>query len=318
MVPAQMAAEPAREKLAAAVVAARETSSPCSPPAARPNDCIRMFGCQIDRVRMSQAVERVFGLIADRGASCQYVVTPNVDHVVMLQHHRPLRRAYQHASLVLADGMPVVLASRLLGRGLPERVTGADLTTALFDEAEARGGLRLFLLGALPGVAALAATRIAQRWPAIETVGVNSPPLGFEKDAVQNAAILQQISASRPDVVVVGLGAPKQELWVHAHRHQIDAAVALCVGATIDFLAGNKSRAPRWMQKSGLEWLHRVATEPRRLLGRYLRDAWHFPRIVWRECRSSRNTLKQQPVRRAVALDRAEQIGPLATSSELD
>ena len=316
MVPVQTTTERECENAAVADIAAHEATSSIRATAAQRHGSVRLFGCQIDRVRMPQAVDRAYGLIADRGACCQYVVTPNVDHVVMLQHHRPLRRAYQRASLVLADGMPVVLASRLLGRALPERVTGADLTMALFDEAESRGGLRVFLLGALPGVAAQAAIRISEQWPAVEIVGINSPPLGFEKDAVQNADILEQISVSRPDVVVVGLGAPKQELWVHAHRHQIDAALALCVGATIDFLAGNKSRAPRWMRKSGLEWLHRVATEPRRLLGRYLRDAWHFPRIVWREWNNSRNGAKRQRTRLAAAFDRAESTGLLATSSE--
>jgi len=201
----------------------------------------------------------------------------------MLERHEGLRRAYDGADLVLADGMPVVLASRLLGRGLPERVTGADLVPAVFEAAQRRGGLRVFLLGAGPGIAEEAAVKIEQRWPGVQVTGTYCPPMGFENDPDENATILSRIAAATPDVVVVGLGAPKQELWVHAHREQIDAGVALCVGATIDFLAGHKSRAPLWMQKAGLEWLHRVATEPRRLLGRYLRDAWHFPRLVWRE-----------------------------------
>ncbi len=249
------------------------------------NRRVKLFGCQIDRVRMPMAVSRVFRLLATRNGPCRYVVTPNVDHVVMLQHHVGLQQAYGDADLVLADGMPVVLASRLLGQGLPERVTGADLVPALFDAAERRGGLRVFLLGAGPGVADKAAAKIEARWPAVDVTGTYCPPLGFENDPEENATILAKISEARADVVVVGLGAPKQELWVHAHRDQIDAGVALCVGATIDFLAEHKSRAPQWMQRNGLEWLHRVATEPRRLLGRYARDAWQFPRIVWHEWR---------------------------------
>jgi N-acetylglucosaminyldiphosphoundecaprenol N-acetyl-beta-D-mannosaminyltransferase len=247
------------------------------------NRQVTLFGCQIDRVRMPGAVSRVYRLLATRNGSCRYVVTPNVDHVVMLERHEGLRTAYDGADLILADGMPVVLASRLLGRSLPERVSGADLVPALFEAAQQRGGLRVFLLGAGPGVAEKAAVRIEERWPAVDVTGTYCPPLGFENDPHENTTILTQIAAAQPDIVVVGLGAPKQELWVHAHREQIDAGVALCVGATIDFLAGHKSRAPLWMQKAGLEWLHRVATEPRRLLGRYLRDAWRFPRLVWRE-----------------------------------
>ena len=288
MPPPQTSTPSCPQELATVAVAVGGAGRRTPALSASPCGQIELFGCRIDRMRTPQAVARVYDLIARRNGTCQYVVTPNVDHVVMLEHHQALRRAYNDAALVLADGMPVVLASRLLGRGLPERVTGADLVPAMFAQAEQRGGLRVFLLGALPGVAPRAASNIVTRWPAVEIVGTCSPPLGFEHDADQARAILERISASQPEVLVVGLGAPKQEVWVHAHRHQIDAAVALCVGATIDFLAGHKSRAPQWMQKSGLEWLHRVATEPRRLLGRYLRDAWCFPRIVWREWRGRR------------------------------
>jgi N-acetylglucosaminyldiphosphoundecaprenol N-acetyl-beta-D-mannosaminyltransferase len=114
-------------------------------------------------------------------------------------------------------------------------------------------------------------------------VGTYSPPLGFENDDAETARILIAIAAAAPDLLVVGLGAPKQELWVHRHHRQLSANVALCVGATIDFLAGKKRRSPVWMRRAGLEWAHRVMVEPRRLAGRYARDAWVFPQLVWRE-----------------------------------
>ena len=107
----------------------------------------------------------------------------------------------------------------------------------------------------------------------------------FEKDYEENQRILQLIEQAEPDLLVVGLGAPKQELWVHAHRDRLHAKVALCVGATIDFLAGEKARAPRWMRRMRLEWLHRLLSEPRRLAKRYARDAWVFPQLVWGEWR---------------------------------
>jgi N-acetylglucosaminyldiphosphoundecaprenol N-acetyl-beta-D-mannosaminyltransferase len=258
------------------------------------NTRVELFGCHIDRVRMHEAVERVYALIADQRGECQYVVTPNVQHVVMLERHEGLRRAYQDASLVLPDGMPVILASRLLGRGLPQRVTGTDLVVELFSSAADRGGLRVFLLGAGPGVAQRAAEKIAARWPTVNVVGTYSPPFGFDHHAAENATILEQISSCRPDVVIVGLGAPKQEMWVHAHRPSLGAPVALCVGATIDFLAEHKRRAPRWMQKFGFEWLHRAFSEPRRLIWRYVHDAWHFPRLVWRERQRSRPVAVQR------------------------
>ncbi len=272
--------------VAVAPVGGPETlASKESHPRAERRPRVGLFGFEIDPLSMREAVDEVYAWVDRGGLRCRFVVTPNVDHSVLYQEHAGLRRAYANASLVLADGMPVVAAARLLGRGLKERVAGSDLAPALFEAADVRGGLRVFLLGAAPGVADRAAANIARRWPAVDVVGTYSPPLGFEHDWAENEAILERIVAARPDVLLVGLGAPKQELWVDAHRQRIEAPVALCVGATIDFLAGEKRRAPRWMRRVGLEWLHRMASEPRRLLTRYLRDAWHFPRLVWREWR---------------------------------
>jgi N-acetylglucosaminyldiphosphoundecaprenol N-acetyl-beta-D-mannosaminyltransferase len=260
-------------------------SSSMSPtPSARVRQ--KLFGFEIDAIDMREAVEQIFAWVATGEKSCRFVVTPNVDHAVLYQHHAGLREAYSHAALILADGAPVVAAARLLGRPLPGRVAGSDLAPALFAAAANHDGIRVFLLGAGPGVAERAARNIAARWPAVQVVGTYSPPIGFERSHAENEAILSQVAAVRPDVLMVGLGAPKQELWVDAHRARIDAGVALCIGATVDFLAGEKRRAPRWMRRMGLEWLHRVASEPRRLLYRYVRDAWVFPRLVWRQWRA--------------------------------
>jgi N-acetylglucosaminyldiphosphoundecaprenol N-acetyl-beta-D-mannosaminyltransferase len=243
----------------------------------------RLFGVEIDVATMKQAVARIFQWVEQPAAPCRLVVTPNVDHIVMLQRHEGLRAAYRDANLVLADGWPVVLASRLLCRPLPERVPGSDLGPALFAASPELGTLRVFLLGAAPGVAAPPARVIQRTWPTVCVSDVYSPPIGFEHNEAENAKILRRIEKARPDLLLIGLGAPKQELWAHAHRDKIHASVALCIGATIDFLAGQKSRAPAWMRSCGLEWLHRVLSEPKRLAGRYARDAWNFPRLVWRE-----------------------------------
>jgi N-acetylglucosaminyldiphosphoundecaprenol N-acetyl-beta-D-mannosaminyltransferase len=239
---------------------------------------------QISRVTMRETIDCILDWCGQpRGEACRYIVTPNVDHTVLFQQRGDLRAAYASASLVLADGAPIVLASRLLGRPLPERVAGSDLVPHLLGAN--RGRLRVYLLGAAPGVAEIAAARIERQWNAVQVVGAYSPPLAFEQDAIENARILAHIAAARPDLLIIGLGAPKQELWVHRHRHQLQAKVAVCAGATIDFLAGNRRRSPAWMQRAGLEWLHRVWTEPRRLAARYARDAWVFPQLVWREWR---------------------------------
>jgi N-acetylglucosaminyldiphosphoundecaprenol N-acetyl-beta-D-mannosaminyltransferase len=244
---------------------------------------IRLAGISIDALTMDQAVEQLLAWSQAPAASCRYVVTPNVDHAVLFHRNAQLRAAYADAGLVLADGMPLVWISRLLGRRLPERVPGSDLVPALFSAASAERPLRVYLLGAAPGVGARAATNIARRWPGVKVVGTYSPPLGFQDEPAQNAAILQRIATAQPNVLIVGLGAPKQELWVHEHREQLGGVVALCVGATIDFLAGQVARAPKWMQNSGLEWMHRLWMQPRRLVGRYARDAWLFPRLVLRD-----------------------------------
>jgi N-acetylglucosaminyldiphosphoundecaprenol N-acetyl-beta-D-mannosaminyltransferase len=249
---------------------------------------IELLGVKIDPLRLDQAARQVLAWVAGGERRCRFVVTPNVDHVVMLQHHAGLQAAYRDAGLILADGAPVIWASHLLGKPLPERVAGSDLTPAvldLADESRSAGDepLRIFLLGAAPGVGERAAANIQRRWPGVKVVGTFSPPLGFERDTAENLRILSRIADVKPDLLIVGLGAPKQELWVHKYAAQIDARAALCVGATIDFLAGEKSRAPRWMQQTGLEWLHRVLHEPRRLATRYAKDAWVFPQLVVRE-----------------------------------
>jgi N-acetylglucosaminyldiphosphoundecaprenol N-acetyl-beta-D-mannosaminyltransferase len=244
-----------------------------------------LFGIDIDNLRMQDAVDTLRQWVESNpsDSGCRFVVTPNVDHAVLLSENEPLRAAYDDAHLILADGHPIIWASRLLKQPLPERVAGSELVPALFDSFDQRGDLKVFLLGAGPGVAETASANMKSLWPNVKTVGLYSPPMGFEKDDAECENILQKISDCQPDVVIVGLGAPKQELWVHRFHKRIDAKAALCVGATIDFLAGEKQRAPIWMQKSGLEWLHRMCSEPKRLVKRYARDAWIFPQLVFRQ-----------------------------------
>jgi N-acetylglucosaminyldiphosphoundecaprenol N-acetyl-beta-D-mannosaminyltransferase len=248
---------------------------------------VELFGMHIDRVDLNTAARRLLDWCDDSGTGCcRYVVTPNVDHAVMFQTHAGLRKAYEDAALVVADGTPLVWASRVLRRPLPGRVAGSDLVPAILEHAETRTSpLRVFLVGAAPGVAKRAAQVIPNRWKNVEVVGTHSPPPGFEGDPNENANILDAVSEAQPELLIVGLGAPKQELWVAEHYQQLEAKAAICAGATIDFLAAEKQRSPVWMRRAGLEWVHRLASEPRRLAKRYARDAWVFPQLVWREWR---------------------------------
>jgi N-acetylglucosaminyldiphosphoundecaprenol N-acetyl-beta-D-mannosaminyltransferase len=244
---------------------------------------VTLCGATIDAIDLPGAVAAVLEWAGEPSGGCRVVVTPNVHHLVLLYEQPALRRAYQHADLVLADGAPLVTLSRRLGRPLPERVAGSDLVPALL--AAAPPGLRVFLLGAAPGVGERAVEAIGRTWPGVEVVGLASPAPGFEHDPATNDALVKEINETRTQVLVVGLGAPKQELWVQEHRDRLDVAAALCVGATIDFLAGKVSRAPAWMQRAGLEWLYRIRLEPGRLLGRYAHDGRVFARLALAELR---------------------------------
>jgi N-acetylglucosaminyldiphosphoundecaprenol N-acetyl-beta-D-mannosaminyltransferase len=192
-----------------------------------------------------------------------------------------LQESYKKAALVVTDGKPVVWAASLLGIQIPGTVPGNDLVPTIFDDAQAsQTPLTVFLLGAMPGVADRAKAVIHAKWPMVKVVGTLSPDFGFDKSDVDSKAICALVNASKADLLVLGLGAPKQELWVTRYAPQLSVKVALCVGATIDFLAGEKARAPMWMRKVGLEWLHRMLSEPKRLAKRYFIDAVVFPKLI--------------------------------------
>ena len=253
-------------------------------------DRVTLFGTQIDRVNMAEAVATIGDWCReDRGDACRFVVTPNVNHIVMLRSNDALQRAYEHAALIVLDGTPLVWCARLLGKPVPERVAGSDLVPALFRSIAPNEELTAYLLGAAEGVAERAKLLAEQRYPRLRIVGTYSPPFGFERDEQENRKILERIAMASPQVLVLGLGAPKQELWIDRHRHAIQAKVALCVGATIDFLAEAQPRAPTWMRRAGLEWAFRVAREPRRLALRYARDGWAFPQVLFDEIRRGKD-----------------------------
>ena len=249
---------------------------------------IQLLGVMVHAVTLVEAVHQIEQWVKWPEERCRYIVTPNLDHAVLLRTRRDLRAAYAEASLVIADGMPMVWASHLTGARLRERVAGSDLVPALFDWPAPNDKLRVYLLGAAPGVADRAATHIRRSYGNVEVVGTYSPDLGFEHREQENDAIIQRINDAKPSVLIVGFGAPKQELWIHKYAPRLACRVAICAGATIDFLAGHRQRAPVWMQNSGTEWLHRALSEPRRLLPRYLKDAYYLPSLLLEDWKASR------------------------------
>ena len=255
-----------------------------SPPCERPilvSEKLRLGYASIDVVDMNEAIRRTVAFA--RQSPCRFVVTPNSDHIVQLETREDLRRVYDTAHLVVADGMPLVWGSRLLGQPLPERVTGSNLMPLLCAEA-ARLGLRVYLLGGPPGVAELAKAKLEERFPGLQICGWDCPPFGFEQKPLLEAQILDKIRRAEPDIVFVALGAPKQELWMHRAAPQLNSGILLGIGAALEFCAGTVRRAPAWMQRIGAEWIFRLGQEPRRLARRYLRDTmilW----IIFREWR---------------------------------
>ena len=198
-----------------------------------------------------------------------WVVTPNLDHLRRLAHEREFRELCSKASLRVADGKPLVWASRIQGRSLPGRVAGSDLISSL-SAAAAEEERSIYLLGGNEGSAQLAAEKLLVRHPDLRIAGLRCPPFGFENDAAYMAEMRADLLAKRPDIVFVGLGSPKQERLIDAFRSELPETWWLGVGVSFSFLAGEIARAPRWLQAIGLEWVHRLAQEPRRLFKRYV------------------------------------------------
>jgi len=255
-------------------------------------DTVGLFGIAIDNVTMAQALECLRMLLLDERGH-HYVVTPNVHHIVRLRRDARFRQAYAGAALVLADGMPLVWASRSLGRPLKMRVTGADLLPYVCEMA-ASLDKSVFLLGGGDGVAERAADNLRLAYPRLQVAGTYSPPMGFERDPAEERRIVERINGAHPDVLAIGLGAPKQELWIAAHRDELHFRVALCIGAALDYVAQTLKRAPHWMQSRGLEWLWRLVHEPRRLWKRYLVEDLAFASVVLEEWWRRKSTSEPQ------------------------
>lgn len=221
----------------------------------------------LDAVDLPGTLDAIDNLIRARAGGT--VFTPNVDHIVLGERNDRFRQAYRRVSLSLVDGTPLLWASRLLGRALPEKVSGSDLLVPLVQRAAAQGW-RVFLLGGAAGVAEIAAARLKERFPGLIIAGIDSPRVDLAAPLSERLAIAERVAETKPDLVLVAFGAPKQEIFCDEVFEVLRPAVLVGVGASIDFVAGVARRSPPWMSRWGLEWLFRLAHEPRRLAGRYL------------------------------------------------
>jgi len=242
---------------------------------------IRVGKLDMDPVTLEEALARIDDLVAARRGGA--VFTPNVDHVVKADCSSTFSAAYSRADLRLADGMPIVWASRFLGTPLPAKVSGSDLVGPLMERAAQRQW-RVFFFGGQPGVAETAARELSDAY-GVEIVGTDSPVVRQDGRMTDPHATLSGLNSARPDLVLVALGAPKQELWIDRFRDSIAPAVAIGVGASLDFVAGRSRRAPSWLSRAGLEWFYRLIHEPRRLWRRYLVEDPRFLMIVVRQKR---------------------------------
>jgi N-acetylglucosaminyldiphosphoundecaprenol N-acetyl-beta-D-mannosaminyltransferase len=241
------------------------------------NERITLMGCSIDNLTMEETLQTVEGFI-HTGRPHQHVVV-NVDKLVKASRDPELRRIINDCALVNVDGMPVVWASRLLGRPLKERVAGCDLFEALTRRAGEKGW-RVFLLGAQEEVVSKVASTYRHKYPNLVLAGHRN---GYWKGEAEEAEVVEQVRAARPDLLFVAISSPKKEQFLGRWQAEMKVPFAMGVGGTFDVAIGHVKRAPLWMQKSGLEWFYRFLQEPRRMFRRYFIEDMAFIRLFLKE-----------------------------------
>lgn len=245
-----------------------------------------LFDLNIMAVDFAEAVDLLTQAGNTPDGPARVVVTPNVDHIVRLAHQPGLKDIYRQADYIFADGMPVIWASRLLGRRLPERVTGADLFVAMCHQA-VEHKWRVVLLGGRPGKENELARRFQDYYPGLD-IEIICPSMQFDPLGAEGQQAADTIRTLAPQLVFVCLGLPKQERWSLHHAASLPGGVLMCVGAAMEFAIGLQSRAPKWVQRIGMEWLWRLCSNPKHLWHRYLVDDPYFLKLCWREWRQGK------------------------------
>ena len=236
-----------------------------------------VLGVAFDAVQIPDVINQMQRWITQRQA-CRYIAVAGMHGITEARHNAEFRKAVADADLVVADGMPVVWLGRLHGHFMPRRVYGPELMLRFCKET-ASAGYRHYLLGGAPGVPEQLARSIEKACSGITIVGTHSPPFRASTSE-EDAELIENINRAAPDVLWVGLGTPKQEMWMRRHRDKLRVPVTIGVGAAFDFLSFRKRQAPVWMQERGLEWLFRLLQEPRRLWKRYSFGGFEFIFLV--------------------------------------
>ncbi|WP_323366562.1 WecB/TagA/CpsF family glycosyltransferase [Leptothoe sp. PORK10 BA2] len=244
---------------------------------------VNILDVEIDNLTREELLQR---LATDGGV----VVTPNVDHLMKLQHDQEFRDVYEAVDFRVCDSKILMYAAQFLGTPICDKISGSDLLPWFCDYNRDNPDVKIYMLGAAPGVAKLAQQKINARIGREIVVAAHSPSFGFEKNPEECKAIIERIQASSANVLVVGVGAPKQEKWIVKHRHALtNIKTFLAVGAAIDFEAEHKPRSPEFVTELGLEWLYRTLSEPKRLWKRYLIEDMPFFGLVFQQWLAARN-----------------------------
>ncbi len=232
---------------------------------------VHILGVSIDNYTKQELIEAIDNLV--RIGKPSHIVGVNVDQVLHTHKFEIARKIFNEAAIVFTDGKPIIWMSKILGNKILERTTGPDLMDDLCALA-ARKRYRIFLLGAAEGVAAKAAIILKEKYPDIYIAGTYSPPMGFQNNTSEIEKINSMLRNSNSDMLFVGMGSPKQDIFIYQNMNKYQVPVSFSMGAAIDFIAGNIRRAPRWMIDCGLEWFYRVLQDPRRLWKRYFIYSW--------------------------------------------
>lgn len=237
----------------------------------------QLLNTYVNNLTMSETIDAVEELIKSEKKS--YVVAINVDVVIKIENDPYLKKIVDNADMVLVDGKPLVWISNFYGKPLKAKISGSDLVPLLCEEASKKQ-YSIFIIGGKEGVSEQAKQNLEKRLPGIRIVGTYAPTYGFEKNDAELNKINTLLSEAKPDLLIACFGCPKQEKWIFENISKYDAKVSICAGATVDFLAGNIKRAPRWMSEHGLEWLYRFLQEPKRMFKRYFIDDMKIFRLI--------------------------------------
>ena len=239
----------------------------------------QLLNTYVNNVSMSETLQEICRLVDEKKKS--YVVAINVDVVMKIEDDEYLKKITDEADLTLVDGKPLIWIAKWHKHPVKEKISGSDMVPELCKVAQKKG-YSIYIIGGKDGIAEQAKTNLENELPGIRIVGTYAPPFGFEKDKDELMRINNMISEVHPDIVIACFGCPKQEKWIYENYHSYNAYVSICAGATVDFLAGNVNRAPKWMANHGLEWLYRFTQEPKRLFKRYFVDDIKIIKLIWK------------------------------------